>query len=240
MMRLDKTLLQARISHLLSRKGELQWLVDLGVQATTIANFGCHIGGETLAIMWTLGASEAVGIDKDEQAVLQARDTLTYIQDDVKRIWLYMQHYSTEISEDDRTWWNDSVPSFFKRELLRDGCVSYLVRDITKPTGLPSGYYDVAFCDFVLHHIWYDAGRENPREDTSSAIKEMTRVVRPGGVVAASELVQYPDKQRLDFKPLFKEARLECEYIDEREVDSQEGRGVIATYLCRKPLVNEN
>jgi SAM-dependent methyltransferase len=190
--------------------------------------------------MWTLGASEAVGIDKDEQAVLEARDILAYIQDDVKRIRLYMQYHSAKISEDDRTWWNDSVPGFFKRELLRDGCVSYLVRDITKPTGLPSGCYDVAFCNFVLHHIWYDAGRENPREDTSSAIKEMTRVARPGGIVAASELVQSPDKQRLDFKLLFKEARLQPVHIEEREVDSPEGRFVAATYLCRKPSVNED
>lgn len=240
MVRLDKTFLQARIGVLLSRKKRLQWLADSGVRATTVANFGCHIGGETLALMWALGASEAVGIDKDEEAILQARNTLTYIQDDVKRIWRNLQYYSRDISEDDKMWRNDSVPSFFKEELLRDGCASYLIRDITEPTGLPSDYYDVAFCDFVLHHIWYDPERENAREDTGFAIKEMARVTRPGGVVAAFELIQYSDKQRLDLGSLFKEAKLELEHMEEREVDSPEERGVVAEYLCRKPLVNED
>jgi SAM-dependent methyltransferase len=221
MVRLDKTFLQTRIGVLLSRKKRLQWLVDSGVRATTVANFGCHIGGETLALMWALGAGEAVGIDKDEEAILQARNTLTYIQDDVKRIWRNLQYYSRDISEDDKMWWNDSVPSFFKEELLRDGCASYLIWDITEPIGLPSE-------------------RENAREDTGFAIKEMARVTRPGGIVAAFELIQYSDKQRLDLGSLFKEAKLELEHMEEREVDSPEEQGVVAEYLCRKPLVNED
>lgn len=78
-MNLQKTFLQMQIGNVLSRKQELEWLVQQGVQAESVANFGCHIGGETLALVWALGASEAVGLDKDEQAVLQARDTLKSI-----------------------------------------------------------------------------------------------------------------------------------------------------------------
>lgn len=180
-----------------------------------------------------------MGVDKDEQAILQAQDTLKSIRDEIKRIWRYLQCYSSDVSEDDKVWWEDSVPDFFKKELLQETDVSFLVRDITDPTGLPSDCYGVTYCDFVLHHIWYDTEREDARGDTAFAVEEMARVTRPGGIVAVSELVQYANNPRLDFTSLFQEAQLMLEYSEENEVKEAEGEGVVAKYLSRKSLPEE-
>jgi hypothetical protein len=66
----------------------------------------------------------------------------------------------------------------------------------------------------------------------------MARVTRPGGIVAALELVQYSDWRRLDFQPLFKEANLELQWTE--EIDVPEQKGVKAKYLCKKPLPSES
>ena len=105
---MHKTFLQAQIDQLLSRKQRLEWLVRLGVRAASVANFGCATGGETLALMWALGASQATGVDEDEGAIRQAHATLRSIQDAVKGIGRCL----------DQAWWDNSVPDFFKRDLL--------------------------------------------------------------------------------------------------------------------------
>ena len=240
MFDLHKTFLDSQIVGVLSHTRELQWLAERDVQAERVANFGCYIGRETLALMWMLGANEAVGIDKDEGAIRQARDTLTGIQDEIKRIRRMVQHYPTETSEDDKAWWYNSVPAFFKERLLQSNRITFLVADITRSIRLPSDHYDVSYCDFVLHHIWYDSEREDAEGDTAFAVKEMARVTRPGGIVAASELVQYSDRRRLDFQPLFKEANLELLCTEETETDAPEQKGVVAKYLCKKPLPSES
>lgn len=235
MLRLDKTFVQTQIEILSSKKKRLQWLVELDVRAEKVVNFGCHVGAETLASIWALEAREAVGIDKDEEYIHQAQSTFAYMQDDAKRIGRTL-HSSRSISEDDKTWWSVAVPSFFKKELLREGFrLDFVVGDITKPTGLVSDYYDVAFCDFVLHHIWFDQERKKAQEDTQFAIKEMARVVRPGGVIAVFEPIQCPDKPKLDLGPFFEQAGLKLVHTKEIEVNGSQRHRVKAEYLCEKP-----
>ena len=64
----------------------------------------------------------------------------------------------------------------------------------------------------------------------------MARITEPGGVVAISELIQYADKQRLDFTALFQETELELKSATETKEEGVEERGTVVKYLCRKPL----
>jgi len=186
--------------------------------------------------MWALEASEAVGVDKSEQSIRQAQSVLANTQDTVNLMQRRLRCYPREIPEDDKAWW-ETVPSFFKQELLQERFhVDFVVQDITKPTELQSDYFDVAFCDFVLHHIWFDQENKDAREDAQFAIGEMARVVRPGGAVAAFELIQYLDEPRLDFRPLFEQAGLKLVHTKEMETNSLDEHGVTAEYLCEKPI----
>ena len=231
MLRLDNTYLRIQIGTISVKKEQLQWLVEwlveLHLQVEKVASFGCGIGTETLALMWALGASEAVGIDKDEESIDQARSTLTNIRDYIKRIQRTLQYYR-DLPEDLETWWDVVAPSFFKEELLREGNVEFLVRDITESTGLQSDYYDVAFCDSVLYHIWLDQGGE---EKTQRAIEEMVRGVRLGGAVAVSEPTQCTDEPTydIDFKPLFGQAGLKPIHVKEKA--HERGRRTEYLYL---------
>lgn len=231
MLRLDNTFLRTQIGIISTKKEQLhwlvEWLVELHVQVEKVASFGCNIGTETLALMWALGASEAVGIDKDEESIDQAQSTFIYIQDEIKRIRRALQYYR-DLPEDLETWWDVAVPSLFKEELLRDGSVEFLVRDITESTGLQSDCYDVAFCDSVLYHIWLDQGGE---EKTQRAIEEMARVVRLGGVVAACEPTQSTDEPTfdIDFRPLFGQAGLKPIHVKEKA--HERGRRTEYLYL---------
>jgi len=231
----DRMFLQTHIGSLQERKEKLEWLLQNGVVAKTIANFGCHIGGETLALMWAFGATEAIGIDKDEMAIDQAQSTLEFIREDVTRIWRELQYYPDYIAVDDKLWWHNDVPDFIKRDLIQDSFhLNYIVHDICQPIDLLSDYCDLSYCDFVLHHIWYDVSRSNPRDDTLNAIREMTRVVKPNGVVAMSELLQFSDKPKLEFESLFELAGLEIVYKKVTEVDDERRKGTFADYICRK------
>lgn len=111
--------------------------------------------------------------------------------------------------------------------------VNYSVADFTRQTDLLEGHYDLAFCDFVLHHVWYDPQRAHPLEDTAFAISEMARVVRPEGYVAAFELIQYDNKPTLDFQPLFDRAGLQQSHYRQTMLD----RATIAEFLYVKPSV---
>jgi SAM-dependent methyltransferase len=228
--------IETKIANLLNKKEQLQWLTDQNVQARKIASFGCGKETETLALMWALGADEAVGIDRDEEGILSAQKALTYIKEGITIMQRMLRYRPELVPEHDKTWWNDVVPDFFKTGLFKEGVrVVFCVHDITESTGLASDYYDLAFCDFVLHHIWFDDKRKNAREDTQIAIGEMARVVKPGGVVAAFELIQFSDKPRLDFRPLFEQAGLKSIYTKETVVETAlRGPGVTAEYLYEK------
>jgi SAM-dependent methyltransferase len=235
MITLEKSFIETQIGSLLSRQQNLQWLVEQNVTATSVANFGCNIGGETLALMYTLGAKEGIGIDKDESAINQAKSTYQYIKEDVLRIWQMLRYYPNEISEDDKTWWYNHVPGFFRKDIIQEGFkLSYIVQDITQPTQLNEDYYDISYCDFVLHHIWYDEKRSDPRDDTLIAIREMARVIKPGGIVAASELLQYSDKPKLNFKKLFVSAGLVVKYEKVTHVNESNRKSTFSEYIFEK------
>jgi len=176
-------------TYILFQREKYQWLMrplaELKTQVQRIANFGCGEGRETLALMCILGAYEASGVDKDEQNIKNAQNTLKTIQSIIRARGL-----------------PNDAPIFLRGPCLEEVVKFYPVDIAKRPTDLPSNYYDFAFCDFVLYHIWLDQGGE---DKTQTAIREMVRVVRLGGVVAAREPTQRIGESafEIDFGPLF-------------------------------------
>lgn len=231
---MNRQFLQSQISSITSKRNQLDWLAAYPTQAEKVANFGCHIGGETLALMWLLDAQEAVGLDIEADSISQAQDTLGYLRENIEQTRRTIQFNLKGVSEEDRVWWS-GLPYFFTHRVLEDDfSLEYRICDITQPTDLPNNYFDLAFCDFVLHHIWYDEMRENAGQDTKFTVNEMARVIKPGGIVAARELIQFDDKPRLDFTGLLERAGVERVDVQEEEFKSLERYGWVGKYIYRK------
>lgn len=222
--------LQVQIAGIESKRNKLEWLTPYLTRAEKIANFGCDLGGETLALMWLFQAQEAIGLDIDAEDIEQALDTLDGLQEEIIQARREMGYAG--VSQDDHIWWSEAPTFFTQRIVANDFSLEYRVSDITKPTGLTDNYYDLAFCDFVLHHIWYDESREDAEQDAQFAVNEMARIVKLGGIVAACELIQFDDKPRLDFARLFERAGLER--VKVQEVQSQSRKGWVGEYVFRK------
>lgn len=233
MASLTRTYLTAQIGSISNHKQDLDWLVDRDIVGKKIADFGCNDGTKTLALMWAFDAHEIIGIDWDKGYIELAINALDVIRSDIGTNTEYLQFLRDEISMEDKQWWDNDVPSFLKTGRLNS--VSYITSDITKPTDLPPDYYDVVFCNFVLHHIWCDQGRENGEADTQAAIEEMVRVASPGGAIAARELIQYSDKPRLCFQQLFKNVGLAVIHAKEISCSYDVTPGKILECICRKP-----
>lgn len=230
-----KTALQTRIGVIRGKEERLSWLLDLGISANKVINFGCSGGTDTLALMCFLDSNEGVGLDIDNNAIDQAGSIYRTIYENVQYFKRMMQLYPHIFSEDDKAWWS-KVPQFFKQSLFRDTFrLAYIVQNITQPSSMPSNYFDIAFSDFVLHHIWYDENSDTSLHDTFKTIQEMTRVIKPGGLVASFELVQYANKPKLDFDSLFLKAGLEQVHLLEYETQLwRGGTGIVGEYCYRK------
>ena len=94
--------------------------------------------------------------------------------------------------------------------------------------------YDLAFCDMVLNEIWWDRSREDADEETRVAIGQLSRLIRPGGYLAAFEWVEQKFRPRLDFQLLFEQLQLEVIHAEEVRLDNWRGRGQAAGFLCQK------
>lgn len=209
-------------------EGKYQWLIESlkerEVQVNRIANFGCNDGSETLILMYLLAASEGVGIDKDTNDISNAQRTLEVIQSLIWRDWIkgVPEHAPLFL----RASYNSHITQFVK----------FYKADIAARTPLLSDYYDIAFCDFVLHHIWMGQDGE---AKTQEAINEMTRVVKPNGFVAIRELTEYIDITPVNiyFKPLLEKSGLKIVLEKPNKTfNSERGRHPykFMQYLCIK------
>lgn len=203
---------------------QYQWLVkplgELNIQVKRIADFGCGDGSkETLALMSLLKADEATGIDKDNQHISNAKSDLEHIQ---TIIW----------KDESEGVISNNAPNILKNSAIKD-VVKFYNGDITQSTLLKSNYYDLAFCNLTLYHIWLDQGG---RDRVQEAINEMTRTVRLDGVVAIREYTKCTNKQtfEIDFEPLFKPAYLK---LMGREIERLE-QCRVTRYLCLKKSRN--
>lgn len=156
-----------------SHRSKLAWLSNCGAGFLRIANFGCDIGHETVALAWWLGAREVVGIDKDLCAIRQAQSELAHFRKTLKEMgWLLPPDASPETRSLIEQLRNRTVPRF-------------AVADMADSTGLRSDHFDLCYCHRVLYLI--RCGNSGSDERARSAIQEMARVTKPGGLVTAIE-----------------------------------------------------
>ncbi len=185
---------------ILLQKEQYHWLnqtlANEKIQVHRIANFGCQDGTETLTLGYILGVQEAWGIDKNEVEIMNAQRTLKTIQD-IK--------------------WTRGVPTnapAFLRQQNIEHAVKFYTGDIKSITSaLPSEYFDLAFCHFVLYHIWLDQGGGRAAQ---SAVQEMARVVRAGGIIAASEPTVRAGKFEINFEQYFEANGLKPLHIESK------------------------
>ena len=181
-----------------------RWLIEslasLKLKVERIADFGCGNGLETLLLMCVLNACEGVGIDKCEDNIRNAQDDIETIQNII---------LAKGVEYD--------APAFLKSGV--ESSVRYYVRDITEPTLLTSDYYDIAFCNRVLYHIFLGDGENKSK--AQSVVDELRRIVKPGGVVAMCEptLRTRMGSFCADFKPFFEKANLTPVHIKVRELE---------------------
>lgn len=214
------------------QQSSVEWLLQQDVTVTKVAHFGCSTGVQTIALAMVLGAREVIGIDLNEERINQAQNDWKRLQATLRDIEQRFKYFPHKICEEDKIWWDTKVPEFFKKELLNGKLsVEFLVQDITKPTSIRSSYYELAFCDFVLHHIWLDKARENARDDTLFAVQEMVKSVKPRGLIAAYELLQYDNRPALDFGSVFQEAGVRVFHMREYEIENKK----MAEFLCVGP-----
>ena len=233
---MDTSFLEQQITTISAWRLELQWLVDYGISVEKAVNFGCEPPGKSLGLMWAVEAEKLLGLDRSERIPHQEESTLSRIQRELRAYWDFL-HKGEGVTEENMRWWNEDVPDFFKQEMTKqDFFIDFLARDYTQFINIPPNFFDLAFCDFVLHGIRWDKTRKDPAQDTRFVINQMARLVRPGGFVAAYEWVQTGTYERLDFRRIFETcgAGLTVLQTYEERVDNWRGRGYAAGFVCQK------
>jgi SAM-dependent methyltransferase len=131
----------------------LMWLKPLSASVESIVDFGCWGSSEPFVLLWTLDASEVVIVEKEE-------DNLRW----PKNEWEILRKTNPD--------------SLIGRS------VAFVTADMRKPVPeLPSGHFDLAFCENVLYQIEMESGWQGVQD----AIDEMARVTKPGGWIIAVE-----------------------------------------------------
>ncbi len=223
--------------HIDIRTPDLDWFVALNPQVSRIADFGCGTGTETLALMQAFDAAEAIGIDMDAPLIAQATDFLGHIKNAAKIVSIRAGYGNAE----HREWWETRIPEFVKglvldqipagfREGVRERSVRFIEADISRPVdGVPSDYFDLAYCNKVLYHILCDDGDSK----VQSAVSQMARVVAEARWVVAVEPVSCGPEggHTVDLTQFFLRAGLREWPAAYRGIEPQ---GVLRRYVYRK------
>ncbi len=232
--RLEKSFVVEQVARVVEWQREYQWLAELGVVAPQVAHFKCGTGESTVGLMWAVQATEATGLDSVPASLQTAHDRLAQLQWEMQNIWKRLR-VSDSLPTDEFMWWNDDVPDFLKENLLQPGfSVDFRPGALPFNNPLTYDYFDLAFCDMALNEIWWDRTREDAENDTRIAIGQMSRIVRPGGHLAAFEWVEQKFRPYLDYRLLFEQLQLEVIYAKEIRLDNWRGRGQAAGFLCAK------
>lgn len=180
---------------------KIEWLLNFKERYESVAHFGCNIGYETLALMWFLKARETIGIDKDSDSINQAESLRINLQEDIQNIQRTL-YYIRDLPD---------IYKQFQEHISKANLAfpTFITGDMTKTTDLSSNYFDLAYCERVLYHIICDKSNR-ARANVLRAIKEMVRVIKPGGLIVAIEPNRCTpdDKTTVKLKPIFEKVDL--------------------------------
>ena len=200
-------------------------LLELNARYNKVVDLGCGNGTRTLELILKLHANEVIGIDIDQQSIEQAmtfiNQKIVPIQQEMLKVKQILQNgqVTSRLSNNIRM----SVEEYVKKygdlpvPVFRKG-------DITKgksSTRLCADYYDLAYCRYVLYHIYcYEEDLSHP--NTKLAIQEMARVVKPIGLIVAYEpnICSVNDPTRVDLTPYFEEQN-GLHYVDRLDLQNQ-------------------
>lgn len=209
-------LLKREIDKIRQYEGRVNFLTEMGIEGNSIVNFGCAGGIETFALMWFFNAAEVIGIDKDidsaEELLVRVTDAVNIVHRELGDFEIvlgidvkdatYDQLSAYSIDKKYLGWWENRVPEFLKaRQFPVFKEFKLGIKD--KKSSLSNESYDLTYCSNVLHQV---AG-QNERHGVLNAVKEMKRILTPGGVMVVF------DSQ--DYSELFSEAKLDKCFSDE-------------------------
>jgi SAM-dependent methyltransferase len=190
-----------------------EWFKQHLPRVRTILNVGCGHGRETFALMWALDATEAIGIDKDDDPdvpdKIYTAQSLAWQIQNFSRIFdqaiaQLARGCTKEYCEELRAWFDGRVPSEIKSGTAP---LFYKMNVSARCPQHPSGF-DLMYCRYVLDKI-----ADKDEGMLRSAIRNMKSRVRPGTgrIVAVEPSVKEKDGVlvRYKFESYFEELGVE-------------------------------
>jgi SAM-dependent methyltransferase len=234
-MSASKTFIQNQVEGITRIWQDYTWMTRKGLPIERAINFGCEIPGQTLALMWASGAREIAGLARTDETAVHEEDNMMRLQNELQGAWDDMVVGQGGYEDADRAAWNDTIPDFFKNNVIRaDHSIDYAIADFTKFVPLPEAYYDLAFCDFVLHKLMWDQTLEDAEMTTRFVIGQMSRSVRPGGFVSCYEMARIPLLPPIDFRGLLEQSGLTVVYQGDDSINNWRGKGQVSALIAQK------
>lgn len=226
--------LQKQINLFAENRNRISWVDDYQVTADKAVVFGLHREGQILALMDLLQVENLDAIAGDEAQHYQEESNIAKLQLELEFALQWMQT-SPEVTEREIQWWNAEIPDFFKTRLLQRGFfVDFHHKNFSKYTGLKDNWYDLAFIDGLLDQVLYDTRMKNPEKIVRDIIREMGRIVRQDGFIAAYQFVRIGHRKILDFRRLFESENLHVLKIKQFIESTEQGRMVVGGILVQK------
>jgi SAM-dependent methyltransferase len=202
---------------------KVEWLLQLCPAYKAVANFGCNIGHETIALSWLLNAEEAIGIDKGANHIRQAQSKVRTIVEDTRSTNQYL-HYDLIQDNDAR----EAVQNLLQ---LFSGKVApiFVENDAANAVDLKDNHFDLVYCERFLYHFAC-ATERNTQEQIVSVVQEMKRVTKSGGLITAIEprICSPADQRPVDLTRIFDQVGLEK--VDVSEINPHIDYEVIYVY----------
>lgn len=196
---------------------EVQRIASTGARFDSVVSFGCGKGDESIALMLILGAKEVVGVDKDDSRIEQAKRSVRNFQQSIKKLTDLWPNSLRDLKiSDDICFALELLHRYENKKLNLPG---YQLGDIVQgesSTHLPSNYFDLAYCHYVLYHI-YCTDEGISTDNTISAVREMARVVKVGGLIVAiePEICSPDDNTTVNLHPFFEQVGLQSASISD-------------------------
>jgi len=189
-------------------KTNIKRLLGLSTKYDQIVDFGSGSGWRTLLLAFGLGSKEIIGIDKKIDAVERADREINseFLNNMFREIAELKEMYELpnvrkKLSQETHSIVGEIISRFQFRPTFR-----FILGDLTRGVSipeLPSNYFDLAHSRRCLYQIYC----EDPirPSDVEAAITEMSRVVKPGGLLAAHEQDRCPGIKEpcFDMKEIF-------------------------------------
>ena len=175
----------------------VEYLRHFGANIDTIVDFGSGSGYRTLSLAIHLKASKIIGIEKDPSTVTTA--TQSIVRGKLPQLNGHLHKIRELVEESGRI---EELTFKFRTEALGFidifnpvPAVEFRHGDMCEgvaSTELEEGLFDLSHCRYVLYHMLCE---EPPDIDLArKAIKEMSRVVKPGGHILVVEPITCPNE----------------------------------------------